>query len=145
MNTQRFLLALSLIPAVLLVSGGCSKADKDSTATVVQDIKTTAVDTWDSVKNFTFEQRTDFSASIDRMTKSMDAEIDTAKTKLNTAPDAAAKDREAAVREYDVARVDLKTSLTNLNNATADTWADAKAKVAAAWQRVKAAYDKATS
>jgi hypothetical protein len=75
----------------------------------------------------------------------MDAEIDAAKTKLNTAPDAAAKDREAAVREYDVAKVDLKTSLTNLNNATADTWADAKAKVAVAWQRVKAAYDKATS
>jgi hypothetical protein len=145
MNTHRFLIALSLVPAVLIVSSGCSKADKDNAAAVVQDIKATAVDTWDSVKNFTFEQRTDFSASMARMTQSMDNEIAAAKTKLNTAPDAAAKDREAAVKDYDDARADLKKSLANLNNATADNWADAKAKVAAAWQRVKAAYDRATN
>ena len=40
---------------------------------------------------------------------------------------------------------DLKKSLDDLNNATADTWADAKAKAEKAWDRVKADYDKATN
>jgi outer membrane murein-binding lipoprotein Lpp len=144
MKSPALLLILALAPAVLLVSGGCTKTDKDNAASVVQDIKATAVDTWESVKDFTFEQRTDFSASIDRMCRSMDNEIEVVKAKASSTPGAAAADREAAVKDYDAARVDLKTSLANLNNATAADWSDAKEKVAAAWRRVKADYDKAT-
>lgn len=142
MKTQRSLLILALAPSLLLMSGGCSKTDNDNATTVVQDIKTTAVDTWDSVKDFTFEKRTEFSASIDRMCRSMDNEIAAVKAK---APDAASKDRDAAVKDYDAARADLKERLADLDKASAETWADAKAKVADAWQRVKASYIKATS
>ncbi|HXN35805.1 MAG TPA: hypothetical protein VN877_06515 [Opitutaceae bacterium] len=142
MKTQRSLLILALAPSLLLMSGGCSKTDNDNATAVVQDIKTTAVDTWDGVKDFTFEKHTEFSASIDRMSKAMDDKIAEVKAK---APDAAAKDKDAAVRDYDEARANLKARLADLNNASADTWADAKAKVADAWQRVKAAYTKATS
>jgi hypothetical protein len=137
-------LILALAPAVLLVSGGCTKTDKENAAAVVQDIKATAVDTWDSIKDFTFEQRTDFSASIDRMCRSMDNEIEVVKAKTSSTPGVAAAEKENAVKDYDAARADLKASLTNLDNSTATGWADAKAKVAAAWQRVKADYDKAT-
>jgi hypothetical protein len=142
MKIQRSLLILAMAPSILLFSGGCSKADNDNATAVVQDIKTTAVDTWDGIKDFTFEKRVEFSASIDRMSKAMDDKIAEIRAK---APDAASKDRDAAVKDYDDARADLKARLADLNNATADTWADAKAKVADAWQRVKAAYTKATS
>jgi Tfp pilus assembly protein PilP len=144
MKSPTLVLVLALAPSVLLVSGGCTKTDKDNAAAVVQDIKATAVDTWESIKDFTFEQRTDFSASIDRMCRSMDNEIEVVKTKASSTPGVAAADRENAVKDYDIARVDLKASLASLNNATAADWSDAKAKVAAAWQRVKADYDKAT-
>lgn len=145
MKTHRFLLALTLVPSILLVSGGCSRADKDNASAVVQDIKTTAADSWDSIKDFTYEKRVEFSASMDRMSASMDDNVAAAKAKLSSTPDAASRDKEAAIKDYDQARADLKARLSELNNATADTWADAKARVADAWQRVKADYAKATS
>jgi hypothetical protein len=144
MKSQSIPPALALVLAAFIVSGGCTKTDNQNANAVVQDIKTTAVDTWDSIKDFTFERRTDFSASIDRMCRSMDNEIDAVKTKASGTPGVAAADRENAVKDYDAARADLKASLDNLNNSTATGWADAKAKVAAAWQRVKVDYDKAT-
>jgi hypothetical protein len=141
MNIQRSLLALTLIPAVLIISGGCTKTDKDNAATVVQDIKAAATDTWDSIKDFTFERHDEFKASIDRMSKDLDDKVSEIRAK---APVVAASDKDAALKEYDAARADLKARLADLGNATADTWADAKAKVAEAWQRVQASYDKAT-
>jgi hypothetical protein len=138
------LLLLALAPAALVLSGGCSKADKDNATAVVNDIKTTAVDTWDGIKDFTYEQRVEFSASIDRMSRSLDDNTTPVRARVASMPDAAAKDKEAALRDYDAARADLKTDLVALDNATADNWADAKAKVAAAWRRVQASYDNAT-
>jgi hypothetical protein len=140
MKIERSLLALALIPAVLLVSGGCTKTDKDNASAVVQDIKATATDTWDSVKDFTFERHDEFKASVERMSKSLDDNVAEIRAK---APAVAATDRDEALKEYDAARADLKASLVDLGNATADTWADAKVKVAAAWQRVQVAYAKA--
>jgi hypothetical protein len=147
MKTHRLLLTLTLtlVPALLVVTGGCSKADKDNASAVAQDIKSTAIDSWDSIKDFTYEKRIEFSASMDRMSASMDDNIAAAKAKFSGTPDAASKDKEAAIKDYDQARADLKARLIELNNATADTWADAKARVSDAWQRVKADYAKATS
>jgi hypothetical protein len=141
MNIQRSLLALALMPAALLISGGCTKTDKDNAASVVQDIKVTATDTWDSIKDFTFERHDEFKASIDRMSKNLDDSVAELRAK---APVVAASDKEEALKEYDAARADLKARLADLGNATADTWADAKVKVADAWQRMQVAYDKAT-
>ncbi|HEV3029179.1 MAG TPA: hypothetical protein VG457_16490, partial [Planctomycetota bacterium] len=98
-------------------------------------------DTWDSIKDFTFERHDDFNATVERMSKSLDDKV--AELRAST-PSAAAKDRDEALKDYDAARADLKARLADLGNATADTWADAKAKVAEAWQRMQAAYDKAT-
>lgn len=155
MKTQRslFLLIATMSPAALLLSGGCSK--KSSTPSVVQDtkaavkdavadVKEAVSDSWDSIKDYTYEKRTDFSAAIDRMAKKLDDKTAELKAKTADVSDAAAKDRERALKEFEEARADLKSKLTDLGNATADTWADAKAKVDLAWQKVQAAYDKAT-
>lgn len=155
MKTQRslFLLIATLSPAALLLSGGCSK--NKSEPSVVQDtkaavkdaaadVKEAVSDSWSSIKDFTYEKRTDFSAAIDRMAKKLDDQSVKLKAKTADVSDAAAKDRENALKEFNEARADLKSKLADLGNATADTWADAKAKVALAWQKVQAAYDKAT-
>jgi hypothetical protein len=147
-----FLLA-SLGPAIVLGSAGCSKSDtstassnmqdaKDSVKSAAIDVKNAAVSGWDSLKDYTYDKRVEFSASMDKMDKSMDDKIAEEKAQ---APSTLSADKQAAIKDYDDAREDLKARLTELGNATSDTWADAKAKVAAAWQRVKADYDKATS
>jgi hypothetical protein len=46
------------------------------------------------------------------------------------------------MKEYDAARADLKSKLSDLSKATADTWADSKASVAESWKRLRAAYEK---
>jgi len=137
-------------PAALLMSS-CSKTSSTSTTVekvkadakeVAADVKATASDSWDSIKDFTYEKRADFSASIDRMAAQFDDKARELRAKVAGATDAASKDRESAIKEYDEARADLKSRLSELGNATADTWADAKEKVAQAWKRVQAAYDK---
>jgi hypothetical protein len=126
------LVTLCLVsPVALLCSGGCSKTDKDNAASVAQDIKTTAIDSWNSIKDFTFEKKAEFCDYMGKMNDKMDDKVTDLKSKGKTVPD------------YDDARADLKKSLTELNNATADTWSDAKDKVEKAWARVKADYDKA--
>jgi hypothetical protein len=155
MKTPRPLLFLlaSLGTAIGIASGGCSKSDNSTASSNLQDakvavtnaavdVKNAAVDSWDSLKDYTYDKRVEFSASLDRMDKTMDDKIAEEKAQ---APATFSADKQAAIKDYDDARADLKAKLTDLGNATADTWADAKAKVAAAWQRVKADYDKATS
>ncbi len=147
------LLAAALCPAAILLFGACSKTDssdktmddaKASAEKAATDIKVAVVNSWDSIKDFTYEKRADFSAGMDRLSKDMDEKAAELKAKFAGVPDATAKDRDAAVKEYDEARADLKVKLNDLGNATADTWADAKAKAAEAWKRVQAAYDRMT-
>jgi hypothetical protein len=144
------LLAATMGPAALLTSS-CSKTDNTATTVekvkadakdVAADIKATVTDSWDSIKDYTYEKRADFSAGIDRMAAQFDDKTRELKAKWAGAPDAASKDRENAIKEYDEARADLKLRLSELGNASADTWADAKEKVAQAWKRVQVAYDK---
>ncbi len=155
MNPRRplLLLAAAISPAVIFLLGSCAKSDdskskvqdaKEAATAAVADVKAAASDSWDSIKDFTYEKRVEFSAGVDRMSKDLDEKYDAMKAKFAGVPDAAAKDRDSAMKEYDIARADLKAKLADLGNATADTWADAKAKVDEAWKKVQAAWDKVT-
>ncbi len=154
MKTSRSLLfVIAAIGPVLIGSSGCSKSNDSSASSNLQDakvavtnaavdVKNAAVDSWDSVRDYTYDKRAEFSAHVDQMDKTMDDKMAEMRTQ---APDTFSKDKQAAIKDYDDARADLRAKLSDLSNATSDTWADAKAKVAAAWQRVKSDYDKATS
>jgi hypothetical protein len=154
MKTFRSLYLITLMIPAALVWSGCSKNDNASTAVdkaaadvkgVAVSVKASVSDSWDGIKDYTLEKRAEFSASMDRMAGTMDDKTNELKAKFAGATDSASKDRESAVTEYDQARADLKSRLSDLGNATADTWADAKEKVAQAWKRVQAAYNKLTS
>jgi hypothetical protein len=151
-RTLLFLVA-TLAPVIVIGAAGCSKSDNSTASSNVQDakaaatnaavdVKNAAVDSWDNLREYTYDRRVEFSSSMDRMDQNMDDKIAAEKAQ---APSTLSADKQAAIKDYDDARADLKARLADLGNATADTWADAKAKVAAAWQRVKADYDKATS
>jgi hypothetical protein len=143
-----FLFAAVASPAALIFSG-CSKTDTTSAGDQVKAAATSVTnavsDSWDNIKDYTYDRRVEFSASIDRMTVQLDNKTSDLKAKFAAAPDTASKDRASAMKDYDDARADLKAKLADLGNATADTWADAKDKVAQSWKHVQAAYDKVTS
>jgi hypothetical protein len=160
MKTQRPLsvIAAGIGCAALFLYCGCSKS-ADSTTTVQTtkadgSVVTVAVsdtngaggfsDTWDRIKDFTYEKRADFSSGIDRMSKDMDEKTAEFRARVAGAPDAASRDRDSALKAYDDARADLKSKRDELDSATADTWSSVKAKTAEAWQNTKAAYDKVT-
>jgi PBP1b-binding outer membrane lipoprotein LpoB len=152
MKTYRYLLLFTaaVSPAALFLTG-CSKTDNSSSTmdkvqadakAVTSDVKTAAVDSWDAIKDFTYERRSDFSTGIDRMAKQLDDRTRELKDKMAGAPDSGSKDRATAIKDYDEARADLNSKLSDLAKATTDTWADAKDKVVQAWDRVKAAFEK---
>jgi CHASE3 domain sensor protein len=148
---SRFLLIIA--PAALLLAAGCSKSQNDKVADAAQsattavknaavDVKDATVDAWDNIKDFTLDRKADFSSGIDKMSKSMDDKIADLKASASSTTDSG---KAKAVKDYDEARADLKAKLSDLDNATADTWASAKANVKTAWDKVKIAYDKAVN
>jgi hypothetical protein len=144
------MLAAAICPAALFL-GGCSKSEdksmqdaKAAAANAAPHMKVAVSDTWDSIKDFTYARRADFSAAMDRMATEMDDKTAALNAKVAGVPDDASRERDSAKREYDRARADLKARLHDLGNATADTWADAKARAAVAWKNVQAAYDRMT-
>jgi hypothetical protein len=148
MNPSRLslLFAAALSSAALMISG-CSKADNapspvDQVKAGATDVANSVSDTWDSVKDYTYDKRVEFTASFGRMTGQIDDKAKDWKAKGSAS---ASSDRAGAIKDYDDARADLKAQLKDLDNATADTWADAKDKVAQAWKHVQSAYDKMTS
>ena len=151
-TSSSLLLALTLItPTALVFSTGCSKSNSDKVADAVQDakvavkdaatdIKDGAISTWNSIKDFTYDKRSDFAAGVDKATKSMDEKLAELKAKATADTPEKTKARE----EYDEARAELKAKLNDLGNASADTWAAAKVEVSKAWDKVEASYDKLT-
>jgi hypothetical protein len=160
MKTQGSLpvFAAAICSAALLLVCGCSKSDDrvttiqttkpdGSNVTVAVTDSNVAVGVtgaWDSIKDFAYERRADFSAGIDRMSRDMDDKAAAFRTRAAGVSDAVASDRDSAMKDYDSARADLKSKRTDLDNATADTWSDAKAKAGESWKSTKAAYDRVT-
>jgi broad specificity phosphatase PhoE len=78
---------------------------------------------------------------MDEVSQRMDEKIAELRASVDTSHDG---DRQAALREYDAARTDLRLRMDELRVAGADTWADAKVRVQAAWARLQAAYERTT-
>jgi hypothetical protein len=137
MKTTSSLLLLAVLSPAALFTTGCTKSAStasDSSTTVASNVQAAASDSWDGIKDYTYEKREDFAAGLDRLAAASD-------TKISALSADATKGRESAVNEFHDANAQLKLQLTALRASTANTWTDAKAKADAGWQRVKAAYD----
>ena len=149
-TSHSLLLIAALSPAAILLSG-CAKADavqqaaqttKAAAKDIVADVKTAAVDSWDSIKDYTYQKRNDFADTLNRMASKYDADIREMNAKVKDLPEAAAEERDRALKEFNEANIYLKSLLMDLRTGTADTWDNAKKKVAEAWEHVQAAYEK---
>jgi hypothetical protein len=140
------LILITTISPVALLQTGCSKNETSARqiepsanangADVAVNVNAPVSDSWDGVKDYTYEKRGEFTAAFDRMTAKMADKTREIKAKGGSLSDDGAKDRDHAMNDLAEARSELTSRLTDLNNATADTWADAKGKVGQAWQKV---------
>ncbi|HEY1794395.1 MAG TPA: hypothetical protein VGG34_15885 [Opitutaceae bacterium] len=145
---------LTLALGALLAASACSKnPNSDSPANqaiaatkqAALQVKAATEDTWQHVKDFTWQQRANFADTMDRADHEMDEKIAQMKAATPDGMSPGAKERQEAIRDYDEARTNLDDSLESLKNATSDGWAAAKERVDEAWKRVRADYDKAAS
>jgi len=144
------LLLVAVCPVGFLQSSWAKTEDTAPTATAstpngAVDPKATVADSWERIKDHSYEKRTDFIASLNRMSDRLDDLAREMNAKLTGLPYAVTQEREAAMKNFAEARAYLKSQLTDLGTVTADTWVDAKGKVVEAWLRVRAAYDKVKS
>jgi UDP-N-acetylglucosamine enolpyruvyl transferase len=144
MKTISSLLLLAVLSPAALLTSSCAKASgpaQDTAASAAGSVQATASDSWNSIKDYTYEKRADFASGLDRMAAANDTDVRAMNAKMKGLPDDAAKARDSANREFADASAQLKTSLADLRASTADTWAAAKDKAAQGWQRVNAAYE----
>lgn len=103
---------------------------------------TVAVDPWDAIKDNTYQKRADLIAGTTKMSEKIDAEIAALNAKRANLPETSVKDWDVAMKELKEARAYLKFTIDSLSEASSETWAEAKDKVAQAWKRTKDACDK---
>lgn len=126
---------------------GCSERNRDKVAdtadSMYQNTKDAVSDSWDSIKDYSYEKKSDF---VDR-SKAVSADLEAKVSKLQAdyAESKASASRKAAMNELKDANADFKDKMSALGDASADTWGAAKADVIHAWDRVEAAYKKAVA
>lgn len=151
MNNLRSLLLLAAVSPAVIILSSCAKKDTVQTAVakteaaakdVVAEVKSAAVESWDAVKDYSFEKRAEFSANLDRLAAKHDADVAESNAKVKGLPESAAKERDRANKEFAAARASLKTAISELGDATTESWAAARSKAVEAWQRTQIAYEK---
>lgn len=142
MKNKIIILVLSLST---LAFAACSKPErtdaKKAVSNAYQETKAAVADTWSDLKDYTFEKRSDFTLRTQALTAKLDAKM--SDLQADYADATASASRKAAMAELKDSRADLDSKLAAVGNATADTWASARANVIAAWDRTEAAYKKA--
>jgi len=152
MNKKNYQSSARIIPVALLTASlsalafaGCSKGDRteasDKVKDAYQDTKVAVSNAWDGVKSYTFEKRSDFSASAKAMSAKLDADM--SELRANYSDATASASRKAAMAELKDSEADYKAKLDALGTATADTWDSAKQNVIASWDKLQASYFKA--
>lgn len=165
MNTQqtlRHLVPASVTALLLTALVGCADRNVPTEPATPSEptLKSTAADAWDKTKEVTkdtYESVKDAATTtaykLERATyderMAIKANLAEASAKLDTKITEWQSDGKTVSTENQVrlasAKSEFNQSLDELGNATASGWEAAKAKTAAAWEKLKAAYDDATT
>lgn len=138
-KTPTSLVSAAAVAAVLGLSvfvSACSKTNDASSAGTAASstpgmsdastaATTAATDSWDNLKNYSYDQRSEFAAKANEFANTLDQRIQNAKGETST--------RLAEARD------DLRTAANEVSNATQDTWEATKERVGRAWQKAESA------
>ncbi len=107
-----------------------------------QPIVVAASDSWESIAELTYDQRTDFIAGINRLENQLDGQIGVLRAK-RAGMTTDTKDWDFAMSGMTDARSYLQSMATEVAGVTSpDTWSQEKEKVHQAWLKAQDAYDK---
>ena len=136
--------ATSLIASAFLLSA-CSDDEQASfrAERAADNTREALSDTWDNIKDYTYEKREDFADSAKAMSSRLEAESAELRAEVSGAQ--ASASRKAAWEEFKSSQADFDDKVDALGQASSDTWDQAKDEVKAAWERVEAAYHKAVA
>jgi hypothetical protein len=102
----------------------------------------TATESWNTIKDYTYEKRADFTAGLQRMMDRLDVGINQLNAKRATLPETSIKDWDIAMKELTDSAANLKFQLDELSKAAPETWSEMKDRIGLAWKRAQDAYDK---
>lgn len=92
---------------------------------------------WDAIKDYTYQKRADFVAGATQLVEKTDEEIRQLNEKRATLPETSVKEWDFAMKELKEARAYLRSTISELSDASSETWAGAKEKVGKAWERAQ--------
>ncbi len=112
-------------------------------ASVVSPVSTAPLElaSWDDIKIFTYEQRTEFAAGLKRLEEKLDGQIGELTAKRATMKNDP-KEWDSAMRTLKDARAYLKSSGSEMNETSPELWSDQKEKIQRAWQSTQDAVGK---
>ncbi|MBA4137514.1 MAG: hypothetical protein C0518_09385 [Opitutus sp.] len=102
-----------------------------------------ATESWTELRTYSYDRRGEFNSSLNAMSARVDAEISQMKADASSAQ--ASQSRKEAWEEVQSAKSDFDGKAAALGRATQDTWAQSRDELAAAWDRLQAALQKARS
>jgi hypothetical protein len=109
----------------------------------VQSVADQASASWVAIKDFTFDQRSDFIAGANRLQAMLSSQIAELNAKRASMPSTVdTKDWDFAMKEMNDSQYYLKSMIDETSRATPETWSQEKDKVDQAWQRAQEAFDK---
>lgn len=106
-------------------------------------VKTASEQTWEQIRDYTFEQRAEFTEGLRLIETQMGKSIEALKAKRPTfTGDPNAWDSE--MKRLDDARIFLQSNSAELAKATTANWVDRRDRVGMAWDRLQAAFARAS-
>lgn len=158
MNTKnlfRFPVRFTALALTALAFAGCNKNTaeqaktdakevwsdtKAATATMATDAKHSMANAWDSVANATYDRREAMSETLEKWGDEIDQKVEALKPKRDSLSASAQQAYDNSVAKLKEARAELADEMGDLQQATAETWSDAKREVQHAWEKVENAY-----
>jgi geranylgeranyl pyrophosphate synthase len=133
----------ALLAAATLLLTGCSQEARDdaadtyeeaaeTTKTIGEDTKEWSASTWQSVSNFTSEQR-------ERFVENLEDATETANTMVNEFTESSEDVSEEALARYKEARDAMQEQLEAAAEAGDENWEETKTNVQEAWKNLKSA------
>ena len=142
LHSSSLILAAGLAALAL---NACTKQDRDHAADKTKDAyadtKSAVANSWNDLKSYSYDKRSDFSKEVAAQQADFDAGVSKLRAEYSEAQ--ASASRKAAMNELKDAEANYKEKLAALGNASADTWGAARDNVILAWDKLQAAYKNA--
>jgi hypothetical protein len=130
------LLAVTFL-AVAAFAAGCKPSEDTSTAQQLDKVKTETKADAQELKDYTFAQKADFVAKMQRQVDALNKDLDDLSAKIEKSSDAVKADAKPKLQALRDEAAKMNKQLDDARNATDSTWDSVKASSQKAWDGLK--------